>query len=317
MSPLRLAPPFAFVAALTLVGCANVDAVACRVGADCPSGVCRSDGVCIDAPSSSASSAASNASSASSSSASGSGGGGGGGSGGGAACMPNNDGMITAAEVPLRAGLHATFRAAENVPVDTAGSAQMDGSRTWDMTAMLSGDHAELVETQAIQGQWFAADFANATYAAKLSDASDLLGVFTVNASALTLDGVVSPMGGATKTELTYMPPVIVVQFPFQEGTTWSTNATVSGTADGVPAFYSEQYQSKVDAHGTLATPFSTFPVLRVNTSLVRTVGAVVTATRTFAFATECFGTIATTTSEPNDPTPEFTQAAELARLSP
>lgn len=314
----RFAPPLLFffgIGALA-AACANSDQVACRVGADCPSGVCRADGSCVPEGSTSAGGASSSSASSTGPTTS-STGPGGGGSGGSGACSPNGDGTITREEVPLQAGLHATFKVAENATVNTAGAAQMDGSRIWDLTGALSGDHGELVETLPIAGTWYANDFASATYAARLSDTSDLLGVFEVSATALVLDGIVSPSSGPTQTELKYSPPVTILSFPFHEGSTWMTNTAVSGMAKGVPGVYSEIYTTNVDAHGTLKTPFGDFAALRVTTDLVRTAAGVVTTQRTFAFAAECFGTVGTIVSQLDEVQKEFTNAAEVARLSP
>lgn len=219
--------------------------------------------------------------------------------------------------MPLRAGLHATFEVAENAPVDTAGAMQPDGSRVWDLAKMLAGDHGMLVETQALAGQWFASAFGGATYTAKLSDTSDLLGVFELSDTQLLLRGVVSPMDGLTKTELTYNPPVVVLAFPLHDGASWQTTSNVSGVAQGVAVLYTEAYSSSVDAHGKLATPYGDFAVQRVNTGLVRTVGALVTTKRTFSFTAECFGTVATVTSKDDELQAEFTTAAEVSRLTP
>jgi len=91
----------------------------------------------------------------------------------------------------------------------------------------------------------------------------------------------------------------------------------VNGTTTGVPSSYTESYDAKVDAAGEVVTPFSTFHVLRVRTVLTRTVGALPTVVRTFAFVTDCFGPVVTLTSNPNETQDEFTQAAEIRRLAP
>jgi hypothetical protein len=64
-------------------------------------------------------------------------------------------------------------------------------------------------------------------------------------------------------------------------------------------------------------TPFSTFDVVRVKTVLTRTVGFVATVTRSQLFVTECFGTIATLTSQANELGSEYSDQAEVRRLSP
>jgi hypothetical protein len=192
-----------------------------------------------------------------------------------------------------------------------------DGSRTWDLTPPLSGDHAEPVDTLALGAQWFGKDFASASYAARLSDSSDLLGVFLITDTDLELVGVASPMTGAMQTELHYAPPVVVLQFPIQMNGTWTTTSTVTGQAEGVAVLYTETYQSAVDARGTLKTPYATFDVLRVDTLLTRVVGALVTTTRTFSFVTECFGSVASIASNTDELVQEFTTAAVVSRLAP
>jgi hypothetical protein len=113
-----------------------------------------------------------------------------------------------------------------------------------------------------------------------------------------------------------------------QVGTSWNTTSMVSGTYYSttcgcqlsVP--YQEQYQSKVDARGKMKVPYGTFDVLRVQTTLTRTVGALVTTTQSLVFVAECFGPVAqltsqTTTAPQAAPPVEFTDAAEARRLTP
>ena len=312
------------IAAAALFGaCANSDPAGCKVGADCVSGVCNADGTCEAASTTTSSDGGAGGSGGSGATGGGgqggsgaTGGGGQGGSGGSPFCQPNEDGTLTAAELPFAAGLSATYRVAANATFDTTGQMEA-GARTWDLTPMFSGDHSVLVETAAPTGAWWANDFAGATYATRLSDSADLLGVFEVKADGLFLLGVVSPEDGFTATNLEYEPPVKVLAFPMKEGDTWETTSTVSGLASGVAAFYYETYESTVDASGVAKTPYADFPVLRVGTDLTRTLGALVTTTRTYSFATECFGTVATVVSQTNELDAEFTDVSELRRLTP
>lgn len=302
------------VVAAAVPACSS-DSAQCHVGADCASGACDATGRCVAAPpqgdaappvdagqsDAPAVDAAVDAPARD----------------GSVGCAPNHDGVIDRAEVPLAAGLHATYRIAENVSVSTAGTTRGDGTRSWDFSAALSGDHSVILETAPIAGSWYAADFTGATYAAKLSDTSDLLGVFETTASALLLRGVVSPSGGSSRTELTYAPAVPTLSFPLKKGTSWQTNATATGVASGVGAVAGEAYQSSVDAVGDLVTPFGTFPVQRVHVVVTRNVGGFITVVRTYAFVAECFGPVATVVSQNNETNDEFTNAAEVRRLSP
>lgn len=147
-----------FAGGAALAACAESDSVKCKVGADCASGICNADGTCEPESSSTTSDGGSGGSGAGSSSG-GSGGatsnggtGGTGGDGGSGACPANQDGTITAAEVPLGPGLSAKFKVAGDATFDTTGDEQAGGTRLWDFTAMLSGDHTVLAETLPLDG---------------------------------------------------------------------------------------------------------------------------------------------------------------------
>jgi hypothetical protein len=313
----RAAATAAFLASaatLSNLACSS-DSAQCHVGADCASGACDSTGRCVAAPPQG--DAAPPVDAGLGEGAAGDAGIESGASDANVGCAPNHDGVIERAEVPLAAGLHATYRIAENVSVSTAGTTRADGTRSWDLSAALSGDHSVVLETAPIAGSWYAADFSGATYAAKLSDTSDLLGVFETTASALLLRGVVSPSGGSTRTELTYAPSVPTLSFPLKKGSSWQTNATASGVASGIGAVAGESYTSSVDAIGDLVTPFGTFAVQRVHVVLTRNVGGLFTVVRTYAFVAECFGPVATVVSQNNEANDDFTNAAEVRRLSP
>ncbi len=292
--------------------CSSASKQQCTVGADCASGACDSSGQCVPVVH-----------------ADGGGGDDSGTTGDGAStndvfvpptdgggCAPNHDGTIDRAEVPLQAGLRATYRIATNATVNMVGT-MVGGTRTWDLTAALPGDHDVIVQTLAPAGTWYAPDFTGATYATKLSDGADLLGVFETSATALLLRGVVSPASGATSTKLTYATPIPTLSFPFHVGSMWNAMSNVSGTAQGVASFYSESYVNKVDATGQLTTPYGKFDVQRVQVVLTRTVGGFPTVTRTFVFIAECFGPVANVVSQSNEMTVEFTSAAEVRRLAP
>jgi hypothetical protein len=307
-----------------LLACGGSGDRACVVGADCASGVCIADGTCAvtatggpEGPGTGTLPDGATVDGATRTD---------GGAGGDATpgddanapgCAPNHDGTITRDEVPLGPGLHAKYRVAQNAGVDTAGTAQSGGSRVWDLTGDLPGDHALLVETAPVAGQWFAGDYAAATYTARLSDSADLLGVFETTSAAILLRGEVSPAAGATATKLVNSAGVGTLQFPMTMGSSWQSNVNVTGTAQGIPVAYTEAYTSTVDAHGVTKTPFGAFDVLRVKTVLTRTVGVVATTIRTFSYVAECAGPVATIVSQTNEANAEFTTAAEVQRLAP
>ena len=282
------------------IACGGSAGTPCTTDEQCPSHFCKADGTCgpapVDAPA--GSDAAIDGTSA--------------------LCTPNHDGMISAAELPLRAGLAASFRIATDTTWNTAGTSNMDGSRNWDLSVALSGDGDHQVALAAPTGTWWQADFPTATYATQLSQSSDLLGVFAVDANGVTLLGVVSPQGGAASTELTYDPPARVLAIPLAAGDTFSTTSTVSGTAQGAIVAYTEKYASRVDQVGMLKTPYGPFPVLRIATDLTRTAGlTLLLSNRTFTWAAECYGLVATVQSKSFESSTEFSDDAEVRRLAP
>lgn len=295
-------------------GCAT-SGPECSRGADCASGACNATGRCVPPGEEDASADATPTPEADASAdvsapfeA---------GPTGDAGCVANKDFRITREEMPLAAGLRATFKVAKDADISTAGTPVAGGTRAWDLSADLPGDALALIETQRLDDKWYAPDFAAASYATRLSTRSELLGVFELTPAALKLRGVVSPENGLTKTTLAYTPAVDVLAFPLEQGKDFATTSTVTGFASGVFSTYTEKYESSVDARGTMKTPLGTFTVLRVRTTLTRTLGLLVTVVRSFAWVTECYGTVATATSADNEVNAEFTRSIEVRRIAP
>lgn len=293
------------------VGCtATPAAPPCVVGADCASGVCLGSGRC--APQQDAGPSPIDGSlpfpDASPPDA-------GGIDAGSDRCRPNADGVITRLEAPFGPGLMARYATALDVGVSTAGTDLGGGRRGWDLSGALPGDRTLDLATEPLDGRWYADKYPGADYVARLGATSDLLGVFRVTGTTLELMGVVSPTDGVTRTELTYTPPVKVLVFPLQLGSSWSTSARVTGLAEGLAVNIGETYQSEVDAHGEVDTPYAPFESLRVRTTLVREVGLLRTTVRQMVFVAECFGTVATIVSQDDETQVEFDQASELRRL--
>jgi hypothetical protein len=306
-------------------GCAaEGNAIQCVNGADCASGACSAAGQCVTAPVAEGGAPDGNGIGGDGSSNGLDGSGATDGSpstfddGEVSGCTANDDGTITQAEVPMQAGLHATYLDAQNATWDTTGAVGDAGTRVWDLTGALTGDEPIIFTTQTPTGAWWASAFSGATYASLLSSSATLLGIFEASDTSLLLDGVVSPASGTTDTELTYATPVVTLQFPLTVGATWSTTSNVTGTAEGIPdTVYTEAYVSKVDEAGTMKTPYGTFSVLRVSTVLTRTLDLVPTTTRSFSFIAECFGPVASVTSQSNETSTEFSSDAEVRRLTP
>lgn len=285
----------------TIAACGG-DGERCATDRACASGFCKADGTCGPAPVDGGGDDAADATPDATPS----------------SCTPDHDGTITLAELPFAPGRTATFRVALDVTWSTAGQPEAGDLRRWDLSGALAGDADQALTLAAPGGAWWAAAFPGATYATRLSAESDLSGVFAVGGASLALLGVVSPDDGLYKTELSYDPPATILGLPLSRGTTWATTSTVSGTANGVIVAYTERYDSSVDQAGTLVTPYGEFPVVRVVTDLTRTSGlATLDTRRTFTWVAECFGPVATATSQSFASGDELSDLAELRRIAP
>jgi hypothetical protein len=304
------------VSAATVTGCSSSTDLetTCRTGAECASGVCRADGTCEPSASTDGGLTPGDAAPPIVTGDSG-------------VCTPNADGRIERGEFPLAPGQRAVFAIAKGVAVDFAGSTS-GGVTTWNLKGPYAGDTSKAIDVQAPAGKWWSAAFPTASYALALGGSADLVGVFALSSSELALAGVVSPADGATKTQLTYDPRPAFLRFPMKKGDAWSTTSTITGTASGLAigaltgTQYTETYANTVDAEGLLEVPYGKFRVLRVLTNLTRRnqFGAAIPTLpdrRTVAFVAECFGTVATVTSNDGEPNALFTSAAEVQRLAP
>lgn len=235
----------------------------------------------------------------------------------GGICIPNHDNTITRSEVPLIAGVSATWAVAANATVDVAGKVQGDGTLQWNLADGFVGDHALKLQTLPVAATWFAPSYPTATYAAKLREGIELLGIFEATPQKLLLLGVVSPTDGLTRTQLVYTPPVPVFSFPLTVGASWTQASSVSGLAQGLGVIYAETYSFSVDAHGTLKTPLGPFPVLRVRSKLDRLIGLLPSQERSVLFVAECFGTVAAIDAVTGETADNFTKAASVRRIAP
>lgn len=296
MTP-RLTALSLLLCSIAIAGCGGPTGETCAVDEDCSSHFCRADGTCGPAPTDAHGSDTDAPVDGTS-----------------GICNPNHDGMISLGELPLIAGRSATFRIATSASWNTAGTSSTNGSRNWDLTGTLSNDADTTIALASPAAAWWHDSYPSATYAAPLAAGSDLLGVFKVDSTGVTLLAVVSPDAGLYKTQLDYDPPARILAVPFGAGATWTTTSTVSGYAQGVLVGYAEKYDSIADQVGQMKTPYGDFPVIRVATSLSR--NSVLTK-RSFAWLAECFGSVATVQSQDYESSSEFSDDAEVRRLAP
>ncbi len=281
------------LALAALVGCGHPDP-ACQVNADCPAGACGADRTCHAVDAATGLDGSTEAQT----------------------CKPNHDGTITRDELVIVVPTSVTFLTSTETPVDLHGTV-VNSVRHWDLTGALAGDHDVALATAPVTGTWFGAQFPDGQFTTPITGATDLLGVYAAASDRVAILGAASLAQGLTQTELTYDPPVDAFVLPLHAGQHWAGQSTVTGTAQGIPAVFTDSYTEDIDAEGEVATPYGTFPVLRARLALTHTVGFVTQTTVTYAFVAECFGTVATITGRTNDTTDEFTTAAEVRRLEP
>jgi len=145
--------------------------------------------------------------------------------------------------------------------------------------------------------------------------------------------------------------PVVSVAYPVQTGATWTSAGILEGDYDG--DYYhcdslggmacepypncciKHVYTSTADKVGKVVTPLGTFDVVRIKnvvdfyvylcfvwgngtTCATGVLGAVPFKTlRSYAFVSECFGTVASIVAQDGETEEEFTTAAEVRRLAP
>ncbi len=235
-------------------------------------------------------------------------------------CVPNRDGEITSAELPVPLGLTASYYAGVDTPVVLAGT------DAWDLSEERASDDVISLGPLALAGQWYAAEFPGAAFVvdagvAGVADAGDGLdGVFHQDDQALWLHGTASqdpaPAGG--KTLVRYAEPIAVLRFPLADGLTFESVGTINGTINGLPFVGADEVAVEVAGSGRLDLPYVRFsPVLRIRTRIVRrpsTGGAV--GKRSTSFVFECFGEVAHADSQLDEPNPDFTTAAALRRFA-
>jgi len=331
---------------LGALACGSDSQATCRAGADCASGLCRSDGTCAPVTADAAGSDAAprfdisgggdvqgsdglNVDSTTGSDAQGS----------DAAsddtakpdtgktdaasdtassgCVPNHDGIVSRSEANVAIGVHAKYAVGLNTSVNLTPGKGDGGQPLWDFSGKYSGDHTSELVTQDPAKAWYGKYFTGASYATELGETAGLIGVFKLTDTELLLMGAVSAEDGLFATRITYDPPIPTLQFPLKVGQTWTSNATASGLYQGVISAWSEKLEMEVVQAGAVKTPLGAFPVLQVRGKTSKVIGLLTTVYRTHAFVAECYGAVAKVDSAMNESAVDFSDAAEIRRLSP
>ncbi len=189
------------------------------------------------------------------------------------ACVPDLDGEITAAEVPVLIGAATTYRVSADktaAKVSTAGVDDGKGGRLWAWDIDTKDDAVVDTNVSDPLDGWFADTFPDATFAIAIDRGGELLGLYRKDDDALWLLGFasVAPTPAAKRTLARYAQPVAVMRFPLRVGRSWTSSTKLSGAVfSGLPYAGEHRYHVKVDGAGRLRLPDVSFaPALRIRT---------------------------------------------------
>lgn len=227
-------------------------------------------------------------------------------------CVPDRDGVITSAEMPIALGATLPYYVGENRTIAQQGT-------SWDFSEERADDDVIALGPTALKDQWYAASFPTGQFV--VDAGSGLDGVYHQDDQALWLDGTASRDSAmASRTLIVYPQPIAVLRFPVAVGDTYATSAALAGaTINGLPFNGSDEVTVSVVGSGLLAVPYVEFsPVLRVTVAVARmpTSGGPATSRRSTLFLFECFGEVARAESKPDEASADFTQAAYFRRFA-
>jgi len=252
-----------------------------------------------------------------------------------AGCVPDGDGVITAAETPVALGAVVSYRvsaAGQTVGVPDLAGAPCGAGLCWDFSAPLAGDTTEADAVRPVQQFWFADRFPADAVVVPIDARTGNLAVYQKTDAAFLMLGLASEQEGVTA--LVYDPPVTILAFPFQKGSTWQTEeARADGLFEG--ALYPDAfgnhvvhaYRFTVNGRGQLTVPAGTFPVLRLLLDLTMEARnawgvpyeipglAETTHVKVYDFLAECVGLVARVRSTEGELATFFNDATEYKRL--
>jgi hypothetical protein len=225
------------------------------------------------------------------------------------ACLPDLDGRLAAAELPIALDAAAQYLVATDEIVSLAGP-------PWDWRAELAGEDKRSFAAAPLATQWYAAAFPAGEFATAAGPGVDA--VYSADDDALWLHGLASIE--PDRTLLAYDAPVAVLRLPLAVGDAWTETGTVTGgTLDNLPYSGTDTYEVAVDARGELALPHLRFTDayrVRTRVTVAPAVGGASVTRRQASFLFECFGEVARATSRDDEPLEDFTVAAEVRRFS-
>ena len=247
-----------------------------------------------------------------------------------AACVPDNDGIITQEELPFVPGARARIRVAEGpVAVDVTGRDE-DGVRVWDFSRPApETEPVAFIGPSTPTDEWFLDAFAE-----RAASAIDLLAPLDPGGSTIgplvIEDGSIGLLGAASsepnpdegRTLIIYDAPAPLYAFPLALGTrTQATVRATNATLVGLPVALDDAYDVEVTDIGTVILPDLVLEnTLRVTVRLERTLVVGDIRQVTHIFVHECLGEVARVISEgvplSQSLGDEFETASQVWRLS-
>lgn len=223
-------------------------------------------------------------------------------------CFPNLDGRIDAHELLAATDLEATYLVGADRTVDLGGP-------PWDWSED-AGDEKQSFTAARLTDQWYAPVFPDGEFVVPLDDDTDA--IYAQDDAALWLLGIASV--APDQTLLPYTEPVPVYPFPIEVGDSYAVVGNVAaGTLDRLPYVGADTYVIEVDAAGEMILPHLRFTDayrVRTTVTVAPAVGGVTVTRRQVSFLFECFGEVARATSRNDEPSEQFTLAAEIRRFS-
>lgn len=238
-------------------------------------------------------------------------------------CLPDLDGVLEAAELPILPGAEARYLVSPaGVPraIDVEGSVDASGRRTWSLGTDFADDRVVGLGPAPLREQWFAAEFPEGDHVAPVDVDGAILGVYHLDERGLWLHGVASaePDPPEGRTLLPYVAPVPIFRLPIDGADRWVVTGEVTeGTLLGLAYRGTDTYDSEVVGAGRLDLPDWSFgQAWRVDQSVTVTPAIGAPASRRItSWLFECFGEVARAEGAVGS-TAEVTMAAELRRIT-
>lgn len=250
-------------------------------------------------------------------------------------CVPADDGVLEAADVPVLVGAVVSYRVnavGAVVAVPSLAGSPCPAGLCWDFSAPQAGDTVEADPVRAIGDFWFADAYPADAVVVPIDARTGDLAVYRKTDQAFLMLGLASEEEDVTA--LVYDPPVTILAFPFQKGSTWQTlEARADGLFEGsvYPDAYGNHvvhtYEFVVNGRGQVTVPAGTFPAFRLLLDLTMEARnlwgipyeipglAETKRVKVYDFLAECVGLVARVRSTDGELATFFDQATEYKRL--